>query len=497
MKALLKRIYKFDNLSPKFSFENFGSSNNKNLIGAIYSGILFLVCGVIIVFFGQDFYLKTNPTVTSSQLVVEDSTIEFGSSLFFVVGFTENNALSEKAFQKYEIDVVISSIKVINQTVVIDRRIYKSPFVKCEEISNMTQQIETLFNFKSTAGIYCLNLTNIQFSNGFTEVPSSFISFRFFRCKTCDASGFAADQGDLISFQLLDSYLDHSNFTDPVQWKVTPKSVRVSDGLLKKLNFRFTKNVYESDQGWILNDIKIISHNFLLNTETDISLVNAVKGTSYPLLYAIFESPRLITKTTRIFMKIQDFCSNAGGFISAILLIVDLFTSGHLRFLHLIFLRDLALDLSSNESHFNFQIASSKKVLNNSHNLIKANNSSLSKIAVISNNKIQPTKSQNSNHYKDLKDCRAFRCTDIKNNNYVAEHSAELNREVGSPTQNLRKSLTIIGNNDESYFLYMWYFATCKRGKYYLYNKQIRNIEKLISISSYLKLVSIHNDELN
>lgn len=500
-----KSIFRnLDLLSPKIGFEYDGCSNYKSYFGSLYSLIFILSTTSVTLLFGQDFYLRSNPSVSTSQVINETSSLMFNSNeTFTVYAFLENAALSDNVLSKYEIDLVSYAVlKAPNGTVTTSRTVMPSPLVKCNTLNlTLNPQIEKIFSFKDSVGFYCMKYLNLVFENGFSEIPSSYLNLRLSRCIGCPHTSVL---GDFFSVAMVDSFNDHSNYTNPIQYKLNSQTYQINDGLLKRYYFRLTKNTYISDNGWILGDLVNYEYIALKDIANDIVLTAPNPSYSYPLLWLTFESPRLSLYTVRMYLKIQDFCANAGGFINAYFIIIDVLTKGHLRFVYLLFLRNLALETERDHlkmNHFKVpqinQLNNSSQIeLNNNdvRRVADRNSSQISKGLVnLTQNNIQELNIQTiavdngKNHVKIQADTGiGTRTIAAVNNNFL---SKKINRK-----DTILKHLSILETR-ESYLLYLWYFVSCSRNKYLLYKKQFSNIEKLISISAFSKIMTYQFEE--
>lgn len=471
-----------DLLSPKIGFEYDGSSNYKSFAGAFYSFIFLVSTTVVALLFGQDFYLRTNASVSTSQAISESSSIKFNTNeTFLVFGFNENSAVSDHAFSKYDIDVVSYSLKTQpNGTVSASRTVLPAPLVKCSTLNfTLTTEVENIFNFRNSTGIYCLKYSNLLVENGFGELPSTYINFRFFRCLNCSRT---TPLGDYISIGLLDSFTDHSNYTYPIQYKLNSQSFQVYDGLLKHIYFRFTKNTYASDDGWILNNFSIYEYISLKSIVSDIVMIEINPSNSYPLLWITIESPRLADYTNRTYLKLQDFCANAGGFINAYFILIDLITKGHLRFIYLIFLRNLALEEKDHKAKLNNTLK--LKFLERNSHVEVSEHATQYREHKISEELRKPSSTDLTIPEK--------RENKIKSNYSIATKYPISNNFIERKFRDndtLLSYLSIV-EKSESYLLYIWYFVSCSWQKYILYKKQFLNIEKLISISAFSKIMT-------
>lgn len=345
MKCLWGTFRNVDILSPTIGFEYEGSNHYKSYVGAAYSALLIITAGVITLLFGQDFYLRQNPSVVTSQVMIKNSTVQIDNKdTVIVVGLLENNAFSESAILKYDIELVQVYAYINDQGLLaLNRTVYHSPLVKCNTLNlNLSSTIDSIFEFRNSIGVYCISYDNLTFANGFSEIPSTFLNLKFSRCKNCPI---VSPGGDYVTLWVLDSYADHSNYTTPIQYKLNGMTYQIYDGILKRIFYRIIRNIYNSDNGWILNDPQSISYLSVKDTGSDFVLSSTSSTSAYPLLWVTFESPRLVFSTLRTYLKIQDFSANAGGFITSLMIVIDMLTRSHLRYLYLIFLRNLVLDL--------------------------------------------------------------------------------------------------------------------------------------------------------
>ena len=124
----------------------------------------------------------------------------------------------------------------------------------------------------------CLNAKDhFAFKNTYASPSSCFLNYEF---KMCDAS--IKDNNcypDLINLtnqiyiisRTLSFYVDPRNYTNPIIYYEETISQQIGNQFLKRTFFRFTQNVLESDNGWILEDKNSVTYISLRNTKQDIN----------------------------------------------------------------------------------------------------------------------------------------------------------------------------------------------------------------------------------
>lgn len=400
-RALTECLQNIDFLGPKIGFEHNSSSNLVTVQGGFYSLIVIVITSVVGGMFSQDFILRNNPLVINSQETVQNSVINLTQYPIFFT-FTFNNVLSDEVVKLLDIDIVYFPTYA---NLTNGRTIYKGQILKKCNMSDYDLKVEnqiSLFGNSGVPGIFCLNNGfNLNFYNQYAEPNSAFINVRFKRCSNpgvdnCPANIDSLLQSISIGIGFLDSFIDSKNKTSPVQNKITSQNFLLSSGFLKRFFYRIRKDIYLSDDGWIFEDIKTTEYYTFQSSSTDYIINTDPMSAYYNHLYwATFDSPIIRVRALRSYMKVQDLFATLGGFARFISILVKFIVGGHLRFLYLVFLRDIAID----EGLANTKLKVSKGC--NDTEASKQNFSNLSKLNKFTVDKYLPNENEGVKEQKN------------------------------------------------------------------------------------------------
>lgn len=345
-------LHRIDFLSPKIGFEHNSNSNFNSTQGFIYSTFIILLTAIIGGMFSQDFYLRQNPKVIASQETITESPISLAKFPILFTSALNNVIIGEGIFNFVDVDFVYFAV---SPDLNITRIVYTdNVFKKCDfsDYDLDDNQMATLI--KSTVqSMLCLNHRNLSFKNPYSEPNSAFVNIRFKRCSnpgigSCPKNIDSLLQSISISIGFLDPYTDSKSYSTPVQNRFTFNTLILSQGFLKRLFFQFRNDIYYSDYGWILETMRIYEYYALQDISSDYIINNDPQSTLFNHSYwATFSSSILRQRTYRSYMKVQELFATIGGFARFICIVVKFMTESHLRFVYLLFLREMAISESS------------------------------------------------------------------------------------------------------------------------------------------------------
>lgn len=482
-----------DFLSPSICLEYNGSNTYKCIEGGLYSLIIIILTVLIGCMFGQDLIFRNNPIMLNNQEMLtysEVKLIEF--PIAFLISY--NSELNSSTIDYLDVDMVSFPIFSNYST---GRTIFANPLKKCNLSDYHLPQVglDHLFNFYNSPGVYCIDNKNLSFYNPYSKANSSFINIRFKRCNTpgkgkCPTNIDSITQNINIVMAYLDSYIDSSNLTYPIQYQMAVQSYVLSNGLLKRFTHKFRNDVYYSDDGWFMSDVKTFNYISLDFVTSDIIVNTDINSAYYNHLYwATLESPFIRMRTNRSFLKIQDLLSNVGGFISIFVFLMQLLVSNHLRYKYMIFLRDLALSSRLNDKNV-LKLSTKENNINEFNREIPSINTFLKErdniqscMSNIKTNRGPP----NENQMKIIA-CNNF-TQDIQSNSNFAKSINFLAGSTNIPSE-FTKKLTIVGVN-EKYINYIVSYICCNKESRARYELLFMSIEKMISVETYCKIIAL------
>lgn len=250
-------------------------------------------------------------------------------------------------FQLFNIDLV--SLEV-SPNGVPNRVVHTDVLEKCNLTSMAfpnSNQTRELFNFTLNPGVRCLKEpSRYYFKNQYSTPNSAFLNFRFQKCLKQSNPNCPDDIDQILpsiffGIYFINSYVDSSNYQNPIIYKVETVNSQMTPGLLKRYYLRIANNNYESDNGWILESN--FNYKFYNYESTALDIATETSFYEGHLLWITLESPALLMKYKRSYKKIQDFIANVGGFANMLRLIFLFLTKSHLRFLYIGFIRELTL----------------------------------------------------------------------------------------------------------------------------------------------------------
>lgn len=346
--SFMNKLYSIDFLSPKIGFEYRSSGNFNSKEGSLYSLFIIVLTAVVGGMFSKDFYFRQNPNAVVSQETIPISEVNL-AEFPILIAFTLNNIITYDFRNFLDIDLVYFNV---SPSANITRLVFTENIIKACNFTEYSFQnkLQEQAIKSSSSNMLCLNHLNLSFFNPYSEPNSAFINIRFKKCSNpgvgaCPKNIDSLLQGITISIGFLDPYIDSKNYTDPVQYRTTFTTLGLSNGFLKRLFFSLRNDAFYSDEGWILEDVIFINYVSFQGVSTDY-IINTDPLSSYynHLYWTTFQSPVVRQRTNRSYMKVQELFATVGGFARFICIAVKFFTEGHLRFIYILFLRNLAIN---------------------------------------------------------------------------------------------------------------------------------------------------------
>jgi hypothetical protein len=365
MKSLFLYFKKIDFLGPQIGFEYEDSNTYRTTQGAIYSLITFVAAIVITLMFGRELYERKNPIVSENKEFIPESKVYFKD---FPVLFSFHYGDTTQVENPNDFyDFFIESYTIDSQSKILVNRNYMLNKCQPDSFTSNKDLVKNLIS-NTSFNYYCFSTNdNDYFSNDLGSPDSSY--FRIY-IQFCDNSNPLRDckmipqldavKGLVIVTSFVNNVVDSTNYDNPVTPYVDRFVQPISSGLFKLLNFRISSNLYVSDNGWMLEEKRNIVYYKKDEVSTDINLMD-FNFAKY-VYSAVFESPRLRSKTQRSYMKIQELLARVAGVAKLFTLIITLFTYDHIRFLYLMFIRKSSLEKFNERSKFN---KSSKEEVDN------------------------------------------------------------------------------------------------------------------------------------
>lgn len=339
---IYKYLKKIDFIGPEFNFENDDSKTYRSIEGVVFSIITLIAIVTISFLFGQELYQRKNPIVAGSKSF--NITSDFDLDDYPVI-FTFHNSLGQEVpnIEQY-LDFHAVYHKLDNNSIPNNTLL---PILPCKSI-NTTYKNDIVNSFiNGPLKTYCLrNSPEMKIDNIVGSPNSKFLRYRFLFCDEkndkrstkCFLDPKVLGLSLVISISYLDTYIDSTNFKNPIKFFLTKFIQPLSPGLFKIITFTVNKDTYISDDGWLIEQFRRIDYLNLLNYRLDVSLSSTTSDNV--AMNLLLESPKLILTTKRSYFKVQEFLARIGGIANAFYILMTILSYDYLRFKYLFFLRD-------------------------------------------------------------------------------------------------------------------------------------------------------------
>lgn len=334
IKDLLQKI---DLLGNRFSFEINSSKTQKTAIFGVFSILLYISSFILAFMFGKEVYERKLPSVYLMNERVKKSEVFLRNfPLFFKFCWVNGTLLSN--LEDY-FDFQITNMHFDdNYNITYE---FLQPTTNCSSSLFSSSNPELLNKILSKNEEYmCVdttkNNTNSSFYNGFSDYNSANVKFEVFRCnpkvRKCAENIESLMKEIYVVPTFINSYVDSSNYTNPVQYYISSFAIQTTDEISKFITLYFEKSLYSSDNGFLLEDIYTDVFVMLKTMLTD---VNSNKiGDKIKMLHFNLACPNIRSVIKRNYLKIQDLIAKVGGLVKGLLLIVSVLTFNYNSFLY-------------------------------------------------------------------------------------------------------------------------------------------------------------------
>lgn len=392
-KHLIKNI---DFFGKTYGFEENQSQSYHTIIGNLITISIIIVCIVIGFLFGEEIYKRDNPQVIDSFEILDFSRIHNYDipiliSAQYANGSAMHNFSSVLDVHVTSFDLFYNSSSKVTYSQNVIKECNTSLYSK--QYADFTNSLFARNELNKNTGqsFYCLN-QNYYFQNDHLARNSTFLNVRFAKCnpekRACHPKLDLVFSNMIVTFSIVSSYLDPKNYTSPITYYFNNIAITLSDALSKRVYVGFEKRRLVTNKGWILDSIK--EEEYIVNSVTskDVNIPN--KDREYAQV--TFNSPSIVRKTIRSYMKIQELFAKIGGFFNALMIMINVILIHYINFKYYL---NLIYDLDTfNEK----SLISNSKILNKSNNIF-ANPINHSNLNYNSNSNNQNSNNQNISNY--------------------------------------------------------------------------------------------------
>lgn len=311
----------------KFYFDECDTFQTK--FGGIFTVILGVVMLLLFIFFGRDFYLRTNPLV-----IAEVGTYSYypdyylsNANFTVVVGIeTEKNDVLEDESEIY-LEFYLYSYQYKDESSRLKKEPY--PLVKCNASHFSNDKESNADRFKRHK---CVDLNSL-YVGGFWDSNSIFyISFNVNRCSKgrrsrngtkCSDSP-TIDQQYYFSIYTQTYRVSPSDYVSPLKYSIKNESAMVDERLKKYLKYYYQEIIVKTDYGWLFEETvteRALSYNF------DQSDFASYDPKTEMLIIADLYFINNFTSYNRVYSKVQSLAANVGGVMKLLVFIGVVFVN--------------------------------------------------------------------------------------------------------------------------------------------------------------------------
>lgn len=444
---------------------------------------LLIAIGTIVVGFivGTEIYERKKPKFTESSYSIDSEDSQFTNEQFpFLIGFLHGNGqtILEKDLNKY-LDVRV-------YTFIVTKEGYKTqPFnlTNCEldsivkeDVKNIFKQRIDTFNYTKH---YCFpNEVLIKNTYGGMDSSAFFISIN--RCRTNCASDINLRLNGMIAgFTYVNTLVEPTDYEHPINFVEQSDTLSLNSQLSKTITYSFKKNILNTDKGWIFENRETIRYINLGLIKTDYYF------SERELMRLVIESHKVVSRSLREYMKVQDLFAVAGGFFNACYIILTILFTDYIKFEYYMDINEKTKILENFQIQKNnnslIQFASSSNIklsnLNNDNDKNDVQNSKKNLLTL--NNEKNKLMKNNENVLQNIKKVQATQDKKVervedKIDNKIIEKNQLDDLEKEKEKENVET---------EYYLVYLFSNLICCNN----YNKEIfRKVQYILSFDNYI-----------
>lgn len=397
-------LLKADFFSENISL-NFNQAKKINTVSGMLLTMVVIICSVVLaLIFGKEVYNRTNPSVSQSNYFVSDSIVKGENLLFFFNVRNFGGTMFANPFDYFDLNAYTLKGR---DAVVYESYYYDLNITKCneqhfekykEKLSINNIDYISYINF-----YYCINLFDgFEIYNPYGYANTTLNRFNFMACDlTHGAENCPADLNDKMKefyfdFKFLDSYIDSSDYNNPIKYYFNSLFIQVSNLQQKRTYLSFINMKFTNDKGWLFEDST--TNEFVIFSKNDVETF-PLSGYTNNFYIITLQSPLITSKYSRSYLKIQDVFAKVGGFINGLVIVIKILTIDFFEYSYLTTINDLIITeksktqrkssqanllseiptrnksnyLSNNPIEAKREFEGNKKLSNNNNNLIVNN----------------------------------------------------------------------------------------------------------------------------
>ena len=188
------------------------------------------------------------------------------------------------------------------------------------------------------------------FANDYGTINSSTLYYRLAFCnkamrEDCKFTSYEESFGGknlVVITEIQSSAVNSLSYENPTTKTNIMNLKAVNEGSAKILYLQITKDIYISNDGWMLENKREIEY-FTLQDKFFDPTNPSTSGINF-FYTVIMSSPRLREKYVRSYMKVQELFAKVGGIANACFIIINVLTVHYIRFNYLFFVKGNSLD---------------------------------------------------------------------------------------------------------------------------------------------------------
>ena len=321
MKGFLKYFRKLDIIGPGIGLELENDTKYKSNFGAASSIVMMILAIVICILFGQEIYERKRPNLSDSEISRENLQISI-KDLDINIAF-----LTIKNNDPLELDI----LEYFDITPKLFGYTFDGNYINNYNFSLTSCQKNTAYSS------YCLNSLDDSADYIYNDpltLNSTILGFSVDKCnskirKCPDDLDDILESTNFFNFNFKTNIINKANYSNPISTIERGETVSLSNNLYTAVEMNFQKNLFVTDNGWILENIKNYDFVYYHGIKIKYNLIS--KEASQKMWFTLGMS-RYENKTMRSYMKVQDLFAKIGGIINAILIFSNILLQHFIQF---------------------------------------------------------------------------------------------------------------------------------------------------------------------
>lgn len=347
---MLDRFKFIDIFGKSMTFENDSTRKFHTIAGGASSMLLAIICIILTLFLGRDFYRHKIQSMTISEEINESTSI-YLDNLPMLMAFFSNGFDINDPFEVVSLNMRKMTLK---GSVSFE---YLEKFQLCtsSKYKNYQSEVEELVK-NSSFKLICYNSDSSEYiKNSLGDNDSITYFIEVTKCdskiRKCHPNLENILKGFYTVIYFVNGYLNPNDFNTPLISYIESLNQFLIKGFTKSHFIKTAQFSFSSDNGWLLENIMTSSYLSVFSLTSDINTSIISRYNNREILYSLAVQTTKVTKhTVRRYMKITDVFAKIGGFMTVLFYVFKAIISSYSSFKYTFLIKNMFFDFATIDS---------------------------------------------------------------------------------------------------------------------------------------------------